>query len=418
MAAHRAPPPRSGRGPRSLAVLVGAVALTYLLGAAPVAGAGLPSRARTSRVASNRASESGGDPAAAGTGEQVSDSVSYLSEGRARINIVSRHQAGLHWGGQTVYWYLSSGASGPLRRATTGQTSEVMPGVTRMTATVTLTSAGPFRYAACFNTPPHDTSSPSRSPGPCGRRLLSPASSPYAGFGVAPAGYPGPAAVAAATRYLNRRIGYTGFAVIDSEGRIGGEHLHRTFVSASVVKAMLLVAYLRKLAAEHRGLDTPSRSLLEPMIHISDNEAATAVWERVGDPRLRELARRAAMTDFSIVGIWANAQISPADQARYFFEMESLTPPQFRHFARHLLSHIAGYESWGIPAIARPRGWTVFFKGGWRETERGQLVHQVARLQRPGERIAIAVMTDGDPTMGYGIDTIQGVTARLLHARP
>jgi hypothetical protein len=27
---------------------------------------------------------------------------------------------------------------------------------------------------------------------------------------------------------------------------------------------------------------------------------------------------------------------------------------------------------------------------------------------------SIAVMTDGDPSMGYGIDTIQGVTSSLL----
>ena len=154
------------------------------------------------------------------------------------------------------------------------------------------------------------------------------------------------------------------------------------------------------------------------MIHVSDNNAATAVWLLVGDPRLRALARRAGMTDFSIRGIWANAQISAADQARYFFEMESLIPKQFRHFARHLLSHIAGYESWGIPAVARPRGWTVFFKGGWRGTGRGQLVHQIARLQRPRDRVAIAVMTDGDPSMGYGIETIQGVAARLLRVGP
>jgi hypothetical protein len=377
-----------------LCVLVGAV---LLAGFAPSAGA----------AASHTSSE------------RVRSSVSYLSLGRARLSIVSRHPSRVHWGGRTVHWYLGVGATGRLRRVATGRTRETKPGVTRMTAIVTLAQAGRFRFAACFSAPMQNAFGFGSSHGPCGaHHFRGPRTSPYVGAGVAPTGYPGPGTLAAATRYLNRRTGYTAFAVIDSEGRMSGEHLHRTFVSASVVKAMLLVAYLRKLAAEHRGLGAGSRSLLDPMIHISDNNAATAIWERDGDRRLRALARRAGMSDFSIQGIWANAQISAADQARYFLEMESLIPPHFRHFANHLLSHIAGYESWGIPTVARPRGWTVFFKGGWRGTGRGQLVHQIARLQRPHERVAIAVMTDGDPSMGYGIATIQGVAARLLSGRP
>jgi hypothetical protein len=154
------------------------------------------------------------------------------------------------------------------------------------------------------------------------------------------------------------------------------------------------------------------------MIHVSDNHAATEVWSRVGDPRLRRLAHKAGMRDFSIHGIWANAIIAAGDQARFFFEMNSLLPHQFRGYANQLLSHIVGYESWGIPAVARPRHWKVFFKGGWRPTGRGQLVHQVARLRHHRQRIAIAVMTDGDPSMSYGIETIQGVTAGLLDRRP
>lgn len=117
---------------------------------------------------------------------------------------------------------------------------------------------------------------------------------------VAPVAYPRPAAIASARSYLHDRDGYTAFAVIDSDGRMRGSHLHRTFVSASVVKAMLLVAYLREAAGAHRRLDEEDRELLQPMIHYSDNEAASAVWERVGNPRLRALARRAGMTDFSI----------------------------------------------------------------------------------------------------------------------
>lgn len=366
---------------------------------------------------------SGGEPAGPPsaratrrTAEQVSTRISYLPRGRARLEFVARHPAGESWDGEIVRWYLGNGPDAPLRHVSNGRTRETRRGLTRMTVTLFIPRAGRFRFAACFRAPRRGAIGPAGPHGHCGgERFRGPSSSPYIGVGVAPRGDPGPTEIATAASYLRDRSGYTSFAVIDSEGRMHGRHLHRIFVSASVVKAMLLVAYLRKLAAEHRGLDVTSRSLLEPMIHLSDNDAATAVWERDGDRRLRALARGAGMTDFSIEGEWGNAQISAADQARFFYGMERLIPSRFRHFADHLLSHIAGYESWGIPAVARPRGWTVYFKGGWRGTWRGELVHQIARLARHRQRVAIAVMTDGDPSMDYGIETIEGVAGRLLH---
>jgi Beta-lactamase enzyme family len=323
--------------------------------------------------------------------ERLTAKVKYLPLGRARLIVVSRHPARSRWGGRPLRWYLGQGGDG-LRRV---GTREPAPGVTRTAATVELPRAGRFRFVA---------------------RFAGPTGSPYVGRGVAPSGFPRRRAIGAARRYLAGRDGYTAYAVIDSEGRMHGSHIHRTFVSASVVKAMLLVAYLREAAGAHRRIGDEVASLLQPMIHVSDNEAASAVWERVGNPRLRAFARRAGMSDFSIEGDWATAQISAADQARFFFGMRQLIPARFRHLADHLLSHIAGYESWGVPAVARPRGWRVYFKGGWRGTWRGQLVHQIAWLRKPHERVAIAVMTDGDPSMEYGIDTIQGVSRRLLRA--
>jgi hypothetical protein len=350
--------------------------------------------------------------------ELVSSRVHYETPGRARIVIRSRHPADLHWGGKRLRWYLSRGSAAKLRVAKVTRTHTTGAGVTEMRTTLRV-PAGRFRFAACFGARSQAAMGPERARPRCGhRRFGGGRNALYQGTGRAPFGYPNRGSIDRARRYLAGRAGVKSFAVVTSEGRMYGSHVHRRFVSASVVKAMLLVAYLHKLHHEHRGLDSQSRSLLHPMIHVSDNSAATRVWSIVGDGRLRRLARRAGMKDFSIQGIWANAMISAGDQARFFYEMKRLLPREFRHYANHLLSHITSSESWGIPAVARPRGWTVYFKGGWRGTSRGQLVHQVARLRRPHVRIAMAVLTDGDPSMGYGINTIEGTTGRLLSRRP
>jgi hypothetical protein len=229
----------------------------------------------------------------------------------------------------------------------------------------------------------------------------------------APLAYPPPHAVEAVGTYLSGRIGANAFAVIDERGQLSGYHMHQTFTSASVVKAMLMVAYLRALAAQRGTLGSVSQALLYPMIHTSDNSAASAIWRRVGDSGLQDVAQRAGMTEFSLGHDWANEQISPADQVRLFFRIDSLVPSAFRTYARSLLSTIETSESWGIPAVARPR-WEVYFKGGWRRTGLGHLVHQVARLERPGHRLELAVMTDGLPSTSYGIETIRGATSLLL----
>lgn len=154
--------------------------------------------------------------------------------------------------------------------------------------------------------------------------------------------------------------------------------------------------------------------VLGSMIGVSDNNAATIVHGAVGDAGMYAVAHAAGMKRFVGAGYWSGALITAADQARFFSRIFELVPKSQQAYARHLLSTIAGYESWGIPAVARPHGWTVCFKGGWRGTGRGQLVHQVARLEKDGRVITIAVMTDGDASMGYGIETIRGATERVL----
>jgi hypothetical protein len=227
------------------------------------------------------------------------------------------------------------------------------------------------------------------------------------------AAYPSPARVAAAAHYLARRRGTKAFAVVDSRGKLAGRHVHLRFHSASTVKSMLLVAYLQMVAAERRPLGDGDRDLLYPMIHSSSNEAATAVLDAVGEDRLDRVARQAHMRDYLPAGAtWGFTEISAADMARFFYIQDSLIPRRFDGYARWLLSTIEPGESWGIPAVARPE-FQVFFKGGWLPEVEG-LVNQIARLERPGIKFAMAVLSRHDPSMAYGEQTLAGVTAELL----
>ena len=222
--------------------------------------------------------------------------------------------------------------------------------------------------------------------------------------------YPSAANIDRAIAWLKKRSGVTAVAVVDTAGVLHGWNDDRQFVTASVIKAMLLVEYLRT----HASVSSSALATLTPMIEFSDNNAAEAIYHVVGDGGLYALAKAAGMKHFAIYGQLFGAQLTAADQARYFYRLPSLVPRAHRALALYLLSHIVSYQSWGVPAVARPRGWQVWFKGGWRGTSLGQLVHQVARLNKGARTFSMAVLTDGDPSQGYGIETIQGVAARVL----
>jgi hypothetical protein len=230
------------------------------------------------------------------------------------------------------------------------------------------------------------------------------------------AAYPSRAAIAAAVEYLDDRAGRTSLAVLDSQGRLSGARLRSHFQSASVVKVMFLTAFLQRLNADHVGLSALDRSLLYPMIHESNNEDASAVFDRVGGAAIARVAREAGMQDYAPgIGWWAYTQTSAADQARFFVAIEKLIPPQFWAYARGLMAGIEPEQSWGFPEVARPR-WQVFFKTGALPSE--GLFNETARLERPGVTFTASVFSTGDPSQAYGEETMRGVAERLLAHEP
>ncbi len=223
--------------------------------------------------------------------------------------------------------------------------------------------------------------------------------------------------LADARAYAAARLGTVSFAVVDSRGDPHEMEGDRTFVSASVVKAMLLAAELDRLEASTAPLDSATRGYLERMITYSDNAAADLVYGRVGDAGLEAVAAEAGLEDFSVAGYWANAQLTASDMARLMSRIEPVMAGPHSDYGLGVLERIVPAQRWGIPQALSGEGWTIRFKGGWRGTDAGQLVHQIAHLREDGRQVALAVLTDGSPTMTYGIETVQGVTARLF-SRP
>ena len=228
---------------------------------------------------------------------------------------------------------------------------------------------------------------------------------------AAPAWRPG---MASARAYARRREATVSFAVL--RGHRSWSFRGRTPArSASVVKAMLLAAYLRAPNVRGRALAPGEVATLEAMITRSDNDAATSIHGLVGGEGLTAIARRAGMRDFAAAPAWGVSRLTADDGARLMLRFERLVPRRHRARALSLLARIVPEQRRGV-ADAAPRGWRLHFKGGWdppRATA-SAVNHQIALLRRGRQRVAIAILTSGGPSQSHTSETLRGVAARLL----
>ncbi len=352
-----------------------------------------------------------------------------LGPGRELLSLKAEHVPEAHPAPFTVRWYLAPRGSDVYRLA--ASVAAGAPSVESSYASVLVDPpARRFSYRVCLNPPWEAAMGPPAAHGPCpahGFRIgahaarARPRARAAFEFGGEARGtplpaFPTPGAVASARRYLEARAGSSSFAIVDSTGRLEGWRLRAHFETASVVKVMFLTAYLQMLAARHRPLGAGDRALLYPMIHESNNDAASAVLAADGSAAVARVAREAGMQDYAPgVGWWAYTQTSAADQARFFTRLGRLIPARFYGYARYLMSTIEPEQSWGAPAVARP-AWSVFFKTG-QLPEQG-LFDEAALLERGPLRFTLAVFTSTYPSEAYGHETIAGVAARLLADAP
>jgi hypothetical protein len=219
--------------------------------------------------------------------------------------------------------------------------------------------------------------------------------------------------VKAAKRFADQRAGGTSFAVVDESGEIHASYPDRVHSSASVVKVLFMVALLREQDVRHDDLTESEKALLQPMIQRSDNQAATAVFNRVGEAALYRLANEVGLDHFTTQPTWGLTTITAGSQARFFSRIQRYVPKRHRVYAMGLMSQIVPSQRWGIPPVA-PEHWKLYFKGGWSGAPSWH-VNQVMLLRRPPRSFSVAILTRQQPSMAYGEQSIEGVARHLLN---
>jgi hypothetical protein len=196
-------------------------------------------------------------------------------------------------------------------------------------------------------------------------------------------------------------------------------HARRHFDSASVVKTIILGALLRTVqAADHRWLTRRERFLAWRMITESDNDAATALWNEVGQYRLRRFLHLADMSETELSPSWGLTRITARDETKL---LQHLTLPnkvlttKARRYALYLMAHVIAAQRWGVPAGA-PDTVTVHVKNGWAPlpfTYSPWWVNSIGCFTHADGAYTIVVLTEGNASAGTGIATIEDIAYRI-----
>jgi beta-lactamase class A len=194
------------------------------------------------------------------------------------------------------------------------------------------------------------------------------------------------------------------------------------FYAASVIKVTILAALLRKAQEQHRHLTASERRLAWLMITQSDNDAATALWDDVGFSHMQHFLNLAKMKQTNLAQAWGLSLITAHDEVlllKVISRRNRILSKASRGYARYLMANVIASQRWGVPAGA-PASVKVHVKNGWLPypVSSDWQINSIGFFtgRRPHRVYIIAMLTHANPSMAYGIETIEDV-AQVLHRR-
>jgi beta-lactamase class A len=225
-----------------------------------------------------------------------------------------------------------------------------------------------------------------------------------------------------AARIALQRSGLVGAAVLNLKTgdlySIGGT---RAFPMYSTAKIPIMVGVLNKVIREKRAVAGWEDSLMRAMIQQSNNGAATQLITHIGGAATLERYLRAiGIQNTSMHGeAWGASTTTAQDMARLMTKLANCTilNDKLCHYALELMRGVTPGQRWGVSAGV-PNSLSVALKNGWYPESEGWSINSVGYIKGKQKRYAIAVYTRPNPSMRYGIDTIESISAQIYPVMP
>jgi beta-lactamase class A len=217
--------------------------------------------------------------------------------------------------------------------------------------------------------------------------------------------------------YMEGLENRVGAAVLDlTTGKIYVWHPHQTFDTGSIVKVQIAEAVLHRAQIEDRPLTAYEVDNMDSMITESDNDSATRLWNEVGGTvGVGEYDGEVGMTDTTLDYHWGLTTTTAPDNVRLLKNLIAPSPLLTRERQQYLLNlmkEVTDWQRWGVSSGPAADS-TVALKNGWLPLpdERQWIVNSIGWVKGQGRNYVIAVLTDENPSQGYGISAIEQISS-------
>ncbi|MET3424926.1 hypothetical protein BJ973_004138 [Actinoplanes tereljensis] len=253
---------------------------------------------------------------------------------------------------------------------------------------------------------------------------VSPSSSPSAS--ASPSAALSPSATAAAldwsanTKKLNAALAKVpgSFSVAVLDKKTGQKYAYRgtvSFDTASIVKAQILACMLLHDQAAGHAPTSGEMALAKPMIRLSDNNAASSLFQHVGGrSAVTACNRKLGLTHTAVNSRWGLTKTTANDQIRLLSEFVDTAGPlnaASRKTIYTLMSTVSEAQDWGVPSVATS-GETATVKNGWdtRSADGGLwAINTIGRVTDDDVNVSIAVLSHDNQSMSSGVTLVQKV---------